>query len=62
MLDKLLLTVIAAGLWANIAATLVHPAKADADEEVLLLLRSIESSLTDIWKGTCANHTLCPGR
>lgn len=51
---KILLAVIAAGLWANVVALQVRPATADAS-----LLRSIDNHLANLTIGTCINRKLC---
>jgi hypothetical protein len=52
---KLLLALVAAGLWANVAIELIRPAYAqDAN-----LLRNIESELGKISRGTCTNSKIC---
>jgi hypothetical protein len=55
MLNKLLLAAIAAALWANAAATLIHPAKADADRN----LSEIVGYVHDIAYGVCSNPKIC---
>jgi len=61
MLDrtsKILLAAIAIGLWANVVMPLIKavPASAQVDDE---LIRSIESSVAKIARGSCANHKIC---
>jgi hypothetical protein len=50
-ITKLLLAAIAAGLWANVAAS---PARAQADPWL-----SIARDVSAIASGTCANQSLC---
>jgi len=52
---KLLLAVIALGLWANVAVRTVGPAMADDDSHV----RQIQNIIENIAKGTCNNHKIC---
>jgi hypothetical protein len=55
MFNKMILTAIAAGLWANVAATLVRPAHADADSDI----SSIQEDLRRIASGHCQNSKIC---
>ena len=58
--SKILLGIIAAGLWANatIAVLKITPARADA-ESYMSYLSSIESNIGRIARGTCLNNKLC---
>jgi hypothetical protein len=51
---KVLLAMIAAGLWANAAAPLIQKARADS-----AVLHYIEEDLARIADGKCANKKLC---
>ena len=50
MINKVLLAVIALGLWANAATTAIRPARADNEYgyQIYKELRSINSTLGDI--------------
>jgi hypothetical protein len=56
---KLLLALIAAGLWANIGVSLLRPAAAIAEGYELESLKSNVSDLTRIGRGTCTNTKIC---
>lgn len=49
--SKIILIVIAAGLWANIAAPIFRPTVAMADQ--------MEMYVAAIYNGTCVNHKIC---
>jgi dihydrodipicolinate synthase/N-acetylneuraminate lyase len=53
-MNKLLLALIAAGLWANAALTFVRPVHADSDygAEILSELESIKSNISSIKSDT----------
>ena len=55
MTNKILLGLIAAGLWANAIAIVVMPARADSDSS----LRNIDHDIHAIYAGTCKNAKLC---
>jgi len=60
MLDrtsKILLALIAAGLWANFAAVFLQPARAEADYGTYLLM--ILNTVSDIARGKCSNNKIC---
>jgi hypothetical protein len=65
---KLVLVVIAAGLWANVAVTFVLPARAATDTEVwlgrlTLEVQKVAADLHDLVSGSplgCSNSKLCP--
>ena len=64
MTTKVLLGLIAIGLWANIATTLLGSIKAVAQGEVDLSniensLGSIEGGLGAIESGTCVSSKIC---
>jgi hypothetical protein len=62
MFNKIILAAIAAGLWANVAVTLVRPAHADSDSDISsieTLVRSIEGDLGRIEHGNCQNSKIC---
>ena len=54
---KILLTIIALGLWVNVMMPLVHPAFADIDYSSTL--KTMEHDLQNIYNGTCNNGKLC---
>jgi len=63
---KILLAIIALGLWCNLFATVVRPMTAFAQYEGDYILRSIDAHLAKIdanidklQKGACANGKLC---
>jgi len=65
-MTKILLTVIAAGLWANAMTSWLKPASALADSELSIPLSSIErsvnsinSDLGSISSGMCFNRKIC---
>jgi hypothetical protein len=62
MNNKVLVALIAGGLWANFVLNVIRPAKADSD----FILNNINSRLGDIRDdinsisvGTCTNPKLC---
>jgi hypothetical protein len=55
MSNKILLAIIALGLWANAFATMSNPARADSDH----YLSDISRDIHGIWNGSCLNHKLC---
>jgi hypothetical protein len=60
MLDrtgKILFALIAAGLWANLAAPVLQPARAEADNGTYLIL--ILNTVSDIARGKCSNPKIC---
>ena len=60
---KILLSVIAAGLWANIAVSIFRPVAALGQSSELSDIASAVSSITldlsDISAGKCGNKKLC---
>jgi hypothetical protein len=58
---KILLTVIALGLWANVAVPFIKPVRAKAADvdDIERLVKSMESDLGRIQRGTCLNSKLC---
>jgi hypothetical protein len=61
---KLLLAIIAAGLWANIAAWNSRIAPANAQDSNLTLrmeksLRDIDTNIAALAIGACSNRKLC---
>lgn len=48
---KIILVIIAAGLWGNIAAPIFRPTAAMADQ--------MEMYVAAIYNGTCVNHKIC---
>jgi hypothetical protein len=62
-LTKALLFAIALGLWANALNPWVRPMAVQADDEMLKQVvsnvRSIDSDLGKIQKGTCSNGKIC---
>jgi len=56
---KILLALIALGLWANLGASVLRPAAAVAQIDELSRIRSDVSDLTRIGRGTCANSKIC---
>jgi hypothetical protein len=61
MANKILLAIIAAGLWANVLTNMTRPAHADAESS----LSSMETSLSDIehdihglYGGICLNSMI----
>lgn len=61
---KIILVLIACGLWANILTPLLAPVKAHADSEsvlsdILSKLDSMEYDIGRIQRGTCTNGKLC---
>jgi hypothetical protein len=69
MLDrtsKILLAIVALGLWANMFALLFRPNEAVAQYETDYILRSVDAHLANIdgnidrlQKGSCPNGKLC---
>lgn len=53
---KILLALIALGLWANVLGPVLKPLPAFASDS---LLRSIDSTLEDIARGNCSNSKIC---
>jgi hypothetical protein len=53
---KILLGLIAAGLWLNFASTVVHKASAEVDE---YYVRAIRNDLQSIHDGKCRNPKIC---
>jgi hypothetical protein len=58
---KVLLAVIAFGLWINVALSLLRPASVSAQDATTIerLLKGIESDLSRIQRGTCSNNKIC---
>ena len=57
---KLLMALIAVGLWLNAAMYLLRPAPVRAQSpEIESLIKSIESDLGRIQRGTCSNDKIC---
>jgi hypothetical protein len=58
---KIILVVIALGLWANVAIPLMKPVPVRAfdDNDIGRLVRSMEGDLSRIQRGTCANGKIC---
>jgi hypothetical protein len=59
---KLLLCVIALGLWINIAVSLIKPVQVKAApdvDDIERLVKSMESDLSRIQRGTCSNGKIC---
>jgi hypothetical protein len=56
---KLLLAVIAAGLWLNVTAALIRPTPAKAQDAVESLIREMEIHLRWIANGNCSNRKIC---
>jgi hypothetical protein len=61
---KILLALIASGLWANAVAPVIHTARAQYDSSYLLRsissdVSSIKSDLDGISSGLCLNSRLC---
>jgi hypothetical protein len=63
MATKILLTVIALGLWANFAAGVMRPSIAIAQDTDLSAtesaLSSIQNDLDGMERGICRNRKLC---
>lgn len=65
---KLIFALIAAGLWANIVATIIRPAQAQTSEEAVWLgrltleLQSVAKDFHALVSGglDCKNPKLCP--
>jgi hypothetical protein len=55
---KILLALIALGLWANVLGPVLKPLPAYASDTDRLLSR-IDDSLNDIARGYCSNKKLC---
>jgi hypothetical protein len=55
-ITKVLLGLIASGLWANFAASQIRPARA---QDLDLVLGNIESYVEKIATGTCTNFKIC---
>ena len=55
MFNKFILIAIAAGLWANVMATMVRPAHANSDSDI----STIEQMVTAIANGRCHNSKIC---
>jgi hypothetical protein len=55
-MNKILLALIAAGLWANVIVQLQHPAVANTTDDHL---SNIENSIYRLVTGTCTNSKLC---
>jgi len=53
---KLLLALIAAGLWLNAASSLIRPTSAGAQSYEL---QKIQRDLDSIGRGTCLNNKIC---
>jgi hypothetical protein len=57
---KILMMVIAAGLWANIGVSLLRPSGVSAQSADLAAdLSSIESNVEHIAFGICVNRRIC---
>lgn len=52
---KIILVILAAGLWINAATALIRPAMAQADPQFYNLVRVI----TQVADGQCQNRKLC---
>lgn len=64
MTNKLLLALIAAGLWANAFASMTKPAKADVEansylSEIANDIHHIKSDINGLAYGICTNLKLC---
>ncbi len=66
--SKVIFAAIALGLWLNVFAPFLHPARASAEDlfDVVSVLKTIEqevssikSNLQSIELGTCSNKKLC---
>jgi type II secretory pathway component PulM len=55
---KILLGMIALGLWAHLVWWLFQPMVANA-QNADSILRSIDSHLSAIYNGVCINHKIC---
>jgi hypothetical protein len=55
--SKILLAIVAAGLWANVTISVLKSTPAHADAESYL--SSIDSNIGRIARGTCSNSKLC---
>jgi hypothetical protein len=56
--SKAILAVIAAGLWANAAVTMLKPTLAHAQDAGPILYQ-IQTSVMSIANGVCTNRKLC---
>jgi len=58
---KLIVALIAAGLWLNAAAVMFHssPAAAEGDALSRMTLQSMARDISSIASGTCTNPKLC---
>jgi hypothetical protein len=54
---KILLAIVAIGLWVNALAPFTRPALADVDYSAQL--QSIYHDLHNIYNGTCTNGKIC---
>lgn len=57
--SKVLLAIIALGLWANAGISFLRPAAAIAQIDELSRIRSDVSDLTRIGRGSCSNSKIC---
>ena len=59
-ITKLLLLMIALGLWVNALAPLFRPAPVAAqNEELHDTLKNIAHDVHGLWSGTCINTKIC---
>ena len=58
-ISKVLLTLIALGLWANVLIPILRPPIVSAQDENEHHLADIERSLTNIEHGVCVNSKIC---
>ena len=56
---KVLMAIIAAGLWANVMVTVLRPVPAAAQGFEMTLLENIVSNLGSIAHGSCTNGKIC---
>jgi hydrogenase/urease accessory protein HupE len=61
--SKIILAVIAVGLWANVATTIFAPTLAVAQSfelgQILNITRQIQGHLSGIYSGICLNSKIC---
>jgi hypothetical protein len=57
--SKILLAVIALGIWANAILIVLTPSSSVAQMAQMAQLGPISSYLAAIYKGTCPNHKIC---
>jgi len=56
--SKILLALIAIGLWANLVVSVTGTSRAEASSADVAL-QNIRFFVAAIYNGTCANHRLC---